>query len=101
MRRRHRMDQKTTPPIGRCGPCVKDNAGAGGKSRNQEQEFPHALSGRWFTASACPAVFLRLSSSPMLGVGSVIGRRAELVLIPSGHGRMRIVSPHEVSVGEV
>jgi len=26
----------------------------------------------------------------------IIGRRTELVLIPSGHGRMRIVSPHEL-----
>jgi hypothetical protein len=31
----------------------------------------------------------------------VIGRRTELVLIPSGRGRMRIVSPHELPVGEV
>jgi len=31
----------------------------------------------------------------------VIGRRTELVLIPSGQGRMRIVSPHELTVGDV
>jgi hypothetical protein len=31
----------------------------------------------------------------------VIGRRTELVLVPSGQGRMRIVSPHEVPLGEV
>ncbi|MCX5676946.1 MAG: hypothetical protein NTX87_18305 [Planctomycetota bacterium] len=31
----------------------------------------------------------------------VIGRRTELVLIPSGHGRMRIVSPHEPQAGEI
>jgi hypothetical protein len=29
-----------------------------------------------------------------------IGRRTELVLIPSGHGRMRIVSPHELPLRE-
>jgi hypothetical protein len=32
---------------------------------------------------------------------SVIGRRTELVLIPSGRGRMRIVSPHELPLGRV
>ena len=31
----------------------------------------------------------------------VIGGRTELVLIPSGHGRMRIVSPYELPLGEV
>ena len=31
----------------------------------------------------------------------VIGRRTELVLIPSGQGRMRIVSPHELPLGEM
>jgi hypothetical protein len=31
----------------------------------------------------------------------VIGRRTELALIPSGHGRMRIVSPHELALGQV
>jgi hypothetical protein len=30
-----------------------------------------------------------------------IGRRTELVLIPSGQGRMHIVSPHELALGEV
>jgi len=29
----------------------------------------------------------------------VIGRRTELVLIPSGQGRMRTVSPHELPTG--
>ena len=45
---------------------------------------------------------------PMLQARSVaplrigdIGRRTELVLIPSGHGRMRIVSPYELPLGEV
>jgi hypothetical protein len=37
----------------------------------------------------------------MLGAGSVIGRRTELVLVPSGKGRMRIVSPDELAVGEI
>ena len=31
----------------------------------------------------------------------VIGRRTELVLIPSGHGHMRIVSPHELALGRL
>jgi hypothetical protein len=31
----------------------------------------------------------------------VIGRRTELLLIPSGQGRIRIVSPHELPVGEI
>ena len=31
----------------------------------------------------------------------VVGRRTELVLIPSGRGRMRIVSPHELRTGEI
>ena len=42
---------------------------------------------------------MQVSQEP-LQVG-VIGRRTELVLIPSGHGRMRIVSPHELPVGDV
>jgi len=37
----------------------------------------------------------------MLGAGSVIDHRTELVFIPSGHGRMRIVSPHELALGVV
>jgi len=36
----------------------------------------------------------------MLGAGSPIGRRTELVLIPSGKGRMRIVSPHELLLAD-
>jgi hypothetical protein len=32
---------------------------------------------------------------------SAIGRRMELVLLPSGQGRMRIVSPHELMLGTV
>ena len=35
-----------------------------------------------------------------LQVGT-IGHRTELVLIPFGQGRMRIVSPHELQAGEV
>ena len=31
----------------------------------------------------------------------VIGRRTELVAIPSGHGRMRTISPHELWTGEI
>ena len=31
----------------------------------------------------------------------VIGRRTELVLISSGHGRLGVVSPHELALGEV
>lgn len=31
----------------------------------------------------------------------VTGRRTELVLTPSGQGRMRVVSPHELTAGEV
>jgi len=31
----------------------------------------------------------------------VIGWRTELVLIPSSRGRMRIVSPHQPTLGEV
>ena len=31
----------------------------------------------------------------------VIGRLTELVLVPTGHGHMRIVSPHEPLVGDV
>ena len=44
----------------------------------------------------------RLKTRPVvpLQVG-VIGRRAELVLIPSGQGRVRIVSPHELPAGAV
>jgi len=30
----------------------------------------------------------------------VIGRRTELVLIPSGHGCMQVVSPHERPLGK-
>ncbi len=30
-----------------------------------------------------------------------IGRHTELVLIPSGRGRMRIVSPHELPLGAI
>jgi len=41
----------------------------------------------------------RLAEGP-LQVG-VIGRRTELVLTPSGRGRMRIVSPHELPVDDV
>jgi len=44
-------------------------------------------------------VIKHLANDP-LQVG-VIGRRTELVLIPSGHGRMRIVSPHELTSGLV
>jgi hypothetical protein len=39
-------------------------------------------------------------SSVALQVG-VIGRRTELVLIPSGQGCMQVVSPHELPVGDV
>jgi hypothetical protein len=37
---------------------------------------------------------------PPIQVGA-IGRRTELVLIPSGRGRMRIASPHEFPLAEV
>jgi len=50
-------------------------------------------------SSACLSVLV-LQARPVapLQVG-VIGRRTELVLIPSGQGRMRTVSPHELPVG--
>ncbi|MBE3037899.1 MAG: hypothetical protein IMZ62_03685 [Chloroflexi bacterium] len=47
----------------------------------------------WLPASA------RLLAEPLYG--GVIGRRTELVLIPSGQGRMRIISPHELLPAEV
>jgi len=31
----------------------------------------------------------------------LIGRLTEVILIPAGCGRMRIVSPHELPVGDV
>jgi hypothetical protein len=51
------------------------------------------------TGCECRHFAKRLPKEP-LQVG-VIGRRTELVLIPSGRGSMRIVSPHEVPIGEV
>jgi hypothetical protein len=42
---------------------------------------------------------LRGLAEGSLHVG-VIGRRTELVLIPSGQGRMRIISPHELPVDD-
>jgi hypothetical protein len=35
------------------------------------------------------------------GQVGIVGRRAELVLIPSGRGRLRIVSPHTLPVDDV
>ena len=43
-----------------------------------------------------------MQQHPLPGqIAADIGRCTELVLIPSGHGRMRIVSPHELPTGEV
>ena len=43
---------------------------------------------------------LQVAGVEPLQVG-VIGRLTELVLIPAGPGRMRIVSPHELPIGDV
>ncbi|MBE3070349.1 MAG: hypothetical protein IMZ66_08945, partial [Planctomycetes bacterium] len=48
---------------------------------------------------ACQGEAQRSPVEP-LQVG-IIGRLTELVLIPTGRGRMRIVSPHELVVDEV
>jgi len=53
-------------------------------------EMPLLSSDRWLASA-------RLLAEP-LQVG-VTGRRTELVLIPSGQGRMRIVSPHGPASG--
>ena len=50
--------------------------------------------------SLAPACQGEAKRSPVvpLQVG-IVGRLTELVLTPTGHGRMRIVSPHELPVG--
>jgi len=52
--------------------------------------------------SLAPACQGEAERSPVvpLQVG-IIGRLTELVLIPTGPGRMRIVSPHELPIGDV
>ena len=43
-----------------------------------------------------------MQQHPLPGqIAADIGRRTELVLIPSGEGRMRIVSLHELPTAEV
>ena len=51
------------------------------------------------TQCECTRFAKRLPQKP-LQVG-VIGRLTEVVLIPTGRGRMRIISPHDLLVGDI